>query len=117
MNNHIDAIEAARKEINTLTTYIAPVNKKISALKEIIEKNEAAVEAIVKEANAELIERMDVAGADMICFDIENHNLKRDWFEDDGTLHIVVGKVRGCFPYKGKNAAIAKAKKFGVVTK
>lgn len=106
-------IKTARSEIEKLEKSIEPVEEKISQLKGLVHDKTVVAEKELADNNAELIEKMEAAGAEDIFFDIESVD-RNTWFEDDGTLHIVVGKVRACFPWRGQKAAVAKAKKFGI---
>lgn len=113
--NYIEKIKSAEIEKDKLTVSIKSVVTRIKSLEDSIEDYTEAAEKEIAGANAGLIEKMKEAGAEYIFFDLENADSYRGWVEDDGTLHINVGKVRACFLYKGVKNAVAKAKRLGVV--
>ena len=44
-----------------------------------------------------IIKKLEDAGYTFLCYDFENSDDYFEVVEDDGTLHISYGKVRGCF--------------------
>ena len=54
-------------------------------------------EKVVLEANKELVDRFNEMGAEDVFVEINKSEDFRRAVEDDGTLHITIGQVRGCF--------------------
>jgi len=92
------------KEILTLTAEIKALDNLILPLKEkkdlLVKQREALIEAEEQKVlleNKEIVAQFKQAGAEDIFAEVDSFDDFRDCMEDDGTLHITIGKVRGCF--------------------
>lgn len=99
MEAHLRKLDETQMEIWKLEKEIKPIQNKINNLQEFYRLVEKKAEELVRadEVNSSTIRSLEEAGAEYIYIDLENADTLRNVCEDDGTLHITFGKVRGCF--------------------
>ncbi len=92
--NRIDvlagAIELVHQEMHPLEVRLRELQLERNTLVQEVENEILA-------AHQEVVDRFNEEGAEYIFVDIENADDLIEVCEDDGTLHISFGKIRGCF--------------------
>lgn len=86
-----------KNQLNTLYTQVTPINRAISTLQNSKREIEDSLRDQILQDNQGMVKVLEDAGAEEIYVDFDNADDFKDAFEDDGTLHVVFGKVRGCF--------------------
>jgi len=102
MKNKIKKLKNIEVEIQKVEKKIELATKKLeeekNKLEEKFNKLENKLENIVKEQNKELIEKIEASDEHNYTFiDLKSDSDEITVHEDDGTLHINFGKIRGCF--------------------
>lgn len=92
-----DTLLTLNTEIEALDKIIFPLQQKKELLVKQKEEIIEAEEQKVLWENRELVTQLHHAGAEYVFADLDNTDDFRECMEDDRTLHITIGKVRGCF--------------------
>lgn len=93
-----EELAVARKSLNekqiAFNKTIEAEKAKIASLTKLEEKLAEAF----KELHQDIIDKWEATGQlELVCVDADNSDDFREIGEDDGTLHVSVGKLRGCF--------------------
>jgi SMC interacting uncharacterized protein involved in chromosome segregation len=95
--NNVEFLNSMKVEKAKLVRSIEGVNQQIDSLENNIETVEKDIEQEILDSNKEQVQKFEEAGAECVFADIDGKDSDRKICEDDGTLHITIGKVRGCF--------------------
>ena len=90
-------LSAVREKIDLLKQAIRPTEVKIRDLETRKDDLKKSIEMLYKGAESNTVELFENNGADDIYVDEDGTDGEWQVFEDDGTLHIVFGHIRGCF--------------------
>jgi len=66
------------------------IEEEIKEIKEVLEKEEF-------EKNKDLVIKMNKLYVEYLFVDLDEEESRKEVLEDDGALHICIGKIRGCF--------------------
>lgn len=95
--NNIELLRRMSAERNKLESSIKGVNQKIYDLQNKIKTLASKIEQEILYSNKEIVQKFEEAGAVDVSADLDNNDSDRNMNEDDGTLHITIGKIHGCF--------------------
>lgn len=92
----IDSLEA---QVVSLRESIRPILKQIQSVEDKIEKTSEVLEQQLRRTpqNKKTIELFEANNVEDIFIGIRNDDSEFRVFEDDGTLHVTIGQVHGCF--------------------
>lgn len=90
--------------MDKISAEIAKLKKEVEPTLKEIEKLENELEVLIDEAeknelakNSDTVKLFNDNGAEYIFVDFEADDNRFSVGEDDGTLHVRIGKLRGCF--------------------
>lgn len=97
IKNRLAHIAELQSKVDSIEDKIKFDLQKISDLKSEISDTNFDLQVDVRNKYAESFDAFENAGAEYTYVDAENEDSLREVIEDDGTLHITIGKARGCF--------------------
>lgn len=96
-NNNRNRLDKINAKLASLRESIRPIKEQIDELEKEQEDIVEKIEMDILESNSKIFTEFKLAGAVDIFAEIDNLGTERSANEDDGTLHITIGNIRGCF--------------------
>lgn len=93
-----ESVKRITKEIESLREEIRPVNEQIEKLEENRNLFFESLERLILNSNEEIVKKMRNIDSEVNIFVVpDNSDNVKEICEDDGSLHITIGKIHGAF--------------------
>lgn len=93
----MNSINLIQNKIDELKNLIKPTMLEIEKLENELDTLKESLEKQVLDDNAKTVQLFEENDAEFVFADLDASDDKFSVSEDDGTLHINIGKVHGCF--------------------
>lgn len=93
----MNSINLIQNRINELEDLVKPTMLEIHKLERELVVLTDSLEKEVLDKNQELVQKFEENDSVFVFADLDSRDDRFSVFEDDGALHIAIGKIRGCF--------------------